>query len=93
MPKIKVFINTDLPYPARSGGIVPKINVFINRDLPHPAGKRDFVFEALHKPVDDWDQECSSKVDTYLNRTKGKLERISSTVVRRRRKIENKPCP
>ena len=93
MPKIKVFINEDLPYPGRSGGIMPKVKVFIKNDLPYPAGKRDFVFEALHKPVDDWDQECSRKVDTYLNRTKGKLERISSTVVRRRRKIENKPCP
>ncbi len=92
MPKIKVFINKDLPHPAGgSGGIMPKVNVFIRKDLPYPAGKHDFVFEALNKPVDYWDQEFSSKIDAYLNRTKGKLERISSTVVRRRRKIENKP--
>jgi hypothetical protein len=68
-----------------------KIKVFIKNDLPYPAGKRDFVFEASHRPVDYWDQEFGSKVDAYLNRTKGKLERISSTVVRRRREIENKP--
>jgi len=91
MGKIKVFINKDLPYPGGSGGIMPKVKVFIKNDLPYPAGKRDFVFEASHRPVDYWDQEFGSKVDAYLNRTKGKLERISSTVVRRRRKIENKP--
>ena len=88
MRKIKVFINNDLPHPA-GGGIMPNVNVFIRKDLAYPAGKRDFVFEALNKPVDYWDQESSSKIDAYLNRTKGKLERISSTVVRRRRKIEN----
>jgi len=47
MPKIKVFINSDLPHLAGSGGIVPEIKVFINRDLTQPAGKRDFVFEAF----------------------------------------------
>jgi hypothetical protein len=91
MSKIKVFINRDLPHPAGSGGIMPNIRVCRNEDLPHPAGKRDFVFEALHKPADDWEQEFGSNVDAYLNRTKGKLDRISSTVVRRRRKIDNNP--
>ena len=91
MRKIKVFINNDSPYPAGSGGIMPKATVFIKNDLPYLAGKRDFVFEASHKPIDYWDQEFGSKVDAYLNRTKGRLERISSTVVRRRREIENKP--
>ena len=91
MRNIKVFINKDSPYPAGTGGIMPKVKVFINKDLPYPAGKRDFVFETSHRPVDYWDQEFGSKGDAYLNRTKGKLERISSTVVRRRRKIENKP--
>ena len=91
MGKIKVFINKDLPYPAGGGGIMPKANLFIRKDWPYPAGKRDFVLEASHRPVDYWDQEFGSKGDAYLNRTKGKLERISSTVVRRRRKIEDKP--
>ena len=91
MRKIKVFINNDSPYSAGSGGIMPKATVFIKNDLPYLAGKRDFVFEASHKPMDYWDQEFGSKVDAYLNRTKGRLERISSTVVRRRREIENKP--
>ena len=91
MPRIKVFINRDLLHPAGSGGIMPNIRVFRNEDFPHPAGKRDFVFGGLHKPADDREQEFGSNLDAYLNRTKGKLERISSTVVRRRRKIDNNP--
>ncbi len=86
MRKIKVFINKDLPYLAGSADIMPEVNVFM-----YPAGKPDFVFGPLNKPVDYWDQELCSKVDAYLNGTKGKLERISPTVVRRRRKIENMP--
>lgn len=91
MRKIKVFINKDLPYLAGSPDIMPEVNVFIKKGLPYPAGKRDFVFGRLNKPVDYWDQEFCSKVDACLNGTKEKLERISPTVVRRRRKIENMP--
>ena len=69
-----------------------RIRVWVNRDLPHSAEKRrDFGFDALHKPTDDRDQEFSSTVDAYLNKRYGELERISSTAPRRRRKIKDKP--
>lgn len=71
---------------------MPRIKLWINRDLPYFAEKkRDFGFDALHKPTDDRDQEFSSKVDAHLNRRYGELERISSTAPRRRRKTKDKP--
>jgi hypothetical protein len=73
---------------------MPRIKLWINRDLPNFAEKkRDFVFDVFHKPTDDRDQEFSSEVDPYLNRRYGELERISSTALRRRRKVKDKPLP